>query len=164
MNNIIEIHNLYKVYNERSVLYDLSFSIPERCIFGFLGPNGAGKSTTIRIILGLVIPDAGEIINKGANTFLRVDSEDAGLLDIEASLDLATDDATLNITDAISINTWSHIVLTYEDDDDDEITIYINGINKGISADGDGAPLDQRPPEAGMASGSVQSSPGAATD
>jgi len=84
--------------------------------------------------------DAGEIIDKGANTFLRVDSEDAGLLDVEASLDLATDDATLNITDAISINTWSHIVLTYEDDDDDEITIYINGTNKGTSADGDGAP------------------------
>ena len=40
---------------------DLSLSIPEGAVYGFLGPNGSGKTTTIRLLLGLVRPLAGEI-------------------------------------------------------------------------------------------------------
>ena len=36
---------------------DLSFEIPEGCIFGFLGPNGAGKTTTMRMVLDILRPD-----------------------------------------------------------------------------------------------------------
>ena len=39
----------------------LSLEIPEGCVFGFLGPNGSGKTTTIRLLLGLLKPDAGTI-------------------------------------------------------------------------------------------------------
>ncbi|OFE13132.1 ABC transporter [Pseudohongiella acticola] len=42
-------------------LNDLSFSLEEGQIMGFVGPNGAGKSTTIRLIMGLLQPDAGQV-------------------------------------------------------------------------------------------------------
>ena len=38
---------------------DLSFEIPEGNLFTLLGPNGAGKTTTVRLLLGLIAPDAG---------------------------------------------------------------------------------------------------------
>ena len=42
-----------------------NLSVPEGCIYGFLGPNGAGKSTTLKMILGLVHPTAGQISVSG---------------------------------------------------------------------------------------------------
>jgi ABC-2 type transport system ATP-binding protein len=42
-------------------LDDLSFEVPRGSVFGFLGPNGAGKTTTMRVVLGVVRPDVGEI-------------------------------------------------------------------------------------------------------
>jgi len=84
--------------------------------------------------------DTGQIYQKGTTTYLRVDSESGSNLDVEASLDLATTDATLNISAAITTSSWNHICVSYEDDGDDEITIYINGINRGSSTDGSGAP------------------------
>ncbi|OGH33280.1 MAG: hypothetical protein A3A47_01410 [Candidatus Levybacteria bacterium RIFCSPLOWO2_01_FULL_37_20] len=82
----------------------------------------------------------GQIYQKGATTFLRVDTLSGANLDVEAQLDLATTDATLNISAPITTNTWHHIAVTYEDDSDDEITIYIDGVNRGSSTDGSGAP------------------------
>ena len=58
---IIEIENLTKRYNERTVLQGLSLSIVEGEIFGLLGPNGAGKSTTISILAGLIAADEGMV-------------------------------------------------------------------------------------------------------
>ena len=83
----------------------------------------------------------GEIFDKGTTTYLRVTSEGAdGLADLEASLDLATTPATLTVTNGIILDTWHHVAMVYTDDDDDEITIYIDGVSQGSSTDGDGAP------------------------
>ncbi len=57
---VIETHNLSKVYKEVQALTDLSLTVKEHSIFGFLGPNGAGKSTTIKLLLGLIQPSAGQ--------------------------------------------------------------------------------------------------------
>ncbi len=84
--------------------------------------------------------DTGQIFYKGTNTWCRTDSESGGYVDIECSLDLATTDATLNVTTALPINTWSHFAVSYSDDADDEITIYINGISVGNSTNGVGSP------------------------
>jgi ABC-2 type transport system ATP-binding protein len=51
---------LGKSYGRVRALEDLSLSVEEGEVFGFLGPNGAGKTTTIRLLLGLLRPDAGE--------------------------------------------------------------------------------------------------------
>ena len=57
----LKVENLYKSFGSRSVLNGLSFSIPEKTIFGFLGKNGAGKTTTMKMILGFLKIDEGFI-------------------------------------------------------------------------------------------------------
>ena len=57
---MIEVQGLSKRFGKTEAVADLSFSCRPGAITGFLGPNGAGKSTTLRALLGLVRPDAGE--------------------------------------------------------------------------------------------------------
>lgn len=61
MKTILSIKNISKSYINKIALQDVTFDIPEGCIFGLLGPNGAGKTTLIRIINQILIPDKGEI-------------------------------------------------------------------------------------------------------
>lgn len=55
----IEVEGLRKCFNGLVAVRDLSLTVPEGIIFGFLGPNGSGKTTTIRMMCGLLTPDAG---------------------------------------------------------------------------------------------------------
>jgi ABC-2 type transport system ATP-binding protein len=55
----VEVRGLTKRYGATTAVDDLSFSIRRGAITGFLGPNGAGKSTTLRALLGLIAPIAG---------------------------------------------------------------------------------------------------------
>jgi ABC-type multidrug transport system ATPase subunit len=61
MNTILKIDHLSKKYNGINAVDDLSFSVNKGDVYGFLGQNGAGKSTTIRMMLTLIEPSAGEI-------------------------------------------------------------------------------------------------------
>jgi ABC-2 type transport system ATP-binding protein len=56
---IIQAHGLTKKFGSVRAVDDLSFSVRRGSVTGFLGPNGAGKTTTLRMLLGLVTPDAG---------------------------------------------------------------------------------------------------------
>jgi ABC-2 type transport system ATP-binding protein len=56
---IIQAHGLTKKFGSVRAVDDLSFSVERGSVTGFLGPNGAGKTTTLRMLLGLVAPDAG---------------------------------------------------------------------------------------------------------
>jgi len=58
---ILELKQVYKRFAEVEVIKDLSFSVSEHSVFGFLGKNGAGKTTTMKMILGFLQTDAGEI-------------------------------------------------------------------------------------------------------
>ncbi|MDD4645317.1 MAG: ABC transporter ATP-binding protein [Bacteroidales bacterium] len=62
MTPYIEIHNLTKVYGQIRAVDDLSMKVMPGDIYGFLGPNGSGKSTTIRMMLSLIHPTAGQIL------------------------------------------------------------------------------------------------------
>ncbi|TMB57246.1 MAG: ATP-binding cassette domain-containing protein, partial [Chloroflexi bacterium] len=53
--------NLRKSYGSRLALDGLDLSVPSGVVYGFLGPNGAGKTTTMRLLTGLIHPDAGDI-------------------------------------------------------------------------------------------------------
>jgi ABC-2 type transport system ATP-binding protein len=55
----IEIDDLSRSFGSVHAVRDLSFAVDAGRVTGFLGPNGAGKSTTLRMLLGLVHPDAG---------------------------------------------------------------------------------------------------------
>lgn len=68
----IELRNLVKRYGGSLAVDNISLKIEKGEIFGLLGPNGAGKSTTIKMIIGLLKPDRGEIYVKGMD--IRKDS------------------------------------------------------------------------------------------
>lgn len=59
--NILELSHVSKRFGDKNVLQDVTFTVPEKCIFGFIGRNGAGKTTTMKSILGLLQTDSGEI-------------------------------------------------------------------------------------------------------
>ena len=60
-NPILSVQHLKKTFGNFTAVKDVSFSVNKGDIFGFLGPNGAGKSTTMRCMLSLIKPDAGQI-------------------------------------------------------------------------------------------------------
>ena len=62
---MIEIRQLTKRYGETVAVDDLTFTVKPGMVTGFLGPNGSGKSTTMRLILGLDAPSAGEVTVNG---------------------------------------------------------------------------------------------------
>ena len=58
---VIEVQNLTKSYGDRTLIDDLSFSIPKGAIVGIIGANGAGKSTLFRMLSGQEQPDSGSV-------------------------------------------------------------------------------------------------------
>lgn len=58
---VLEVKNISKVLSKRQIINGISFDVNEGEIFGFLGPNGAGKTTTIRMIVGFIAPNEGNI-------------------------------------------------------------------------------------------------------
>lgn len=61
MSIVIQVKNLIKSYAGQSVVNGISFDIKRGECYGLLGPNGAGKTTTLRLLLGLISPDGGEL-------------------------------------------------------------------------------------------------------
>ncbi len=57
----IDVRKLTKIYDDRAVVDKVTFSVPERHVFGLLGPNGAGKTTTIKMLTGLIRSNSGSI-------------------------------------------------------------------------------------------------------
>jgi ABC-2 type transport system ATP-binding protein len=62
---VLELQGLTRRYGEVVALDDLSFAVREGQMFGFVGPNGAGKTTAMRIVLGVLEPDRGEVRWRG---------------------------------------------------------------------------------------------------
>lgn len=63
--DMLTLTDVKKSFGSKVVVDGLSFSIPKNSIFGFVGQNGAGKTTTMKMILGLMKMDAGEILVDG---------------------------------------------------------------------------------------------------
>lgn len=59
--SVLKVENLNKHFGRRQILHDISFETYAGEVFGFLGPNGAGKTTTIKIAVGLLSLDEGDI-------------------------------------------------------------------------------------------------------
>lgn len=66
MNNVLELKDVLKAYQQHVAVDKVSFSIPEGKIFGLLGPNGAGKTSIIRIITTITRADKGQVLFCGA--------------------------------------------------------------------------------------------------
>jgi sulfate transport system ATP-binding protein len=61
----IDIRNVSKSFNGFQALEDVSLSVPDGSLTALLGPSGGGKSTLLRVIAGLEVPDAGEVLFSG---------------------------------------------------------------------------------------------------
>src|SRR5947207_1818988 len=59
---IISTNRLKKVFGKLVAVNGLNLRVMRGDVFGFLGPNGSGKTTTIRLLLGLIYPTAGEVL------------------------------------------------------------------------------------------------------
>ena len=64
---MVNIQDLHKKFGKNQVLSGVDLSISEGGIFAILGPNGSGKTTLIKVILGMVIPNKGDIKVLGEN-------------------------------------------------------------------------------------------------
>jgi ABC-2 type transport system ATP-binding protein len=62
---MITAHSLTKRYGVTTAVDNLTFEVPPGLVTGFLGPNGSGKSTTMRMIMGLDVPDSGAALIDG---------------------------------------------------------------------------------------------------
>jgi ABC-2 type transport system ATP-binding protein len=89
MTEAIVVENLVKTYPRVRAVDGISFTIPEREIFGLLGPNGAGKTTTIRILLTLIKPTSGKVSVFGVDALTHPDKvrEMAGYVPQDVSVD-----------------------------------------------------------------------------
>ena len=65
MKNLVEVNHFKMIFDNHTVIKDLSFSIKKGEIFGLLGANGSGKTTTIRALLGFYTPTSGELLIDG---------------------------------------------------------------------------------------------------
>ncbi len=83
--NAVELHSVCKKYGEFVAVDNLSFAIPPGKVYGLLGPNGAGKTSTLRMMIGIIIPDAGDISVLG-EPFCRSHTEQIGYLPEERGL------------------------------------------------------------------------------
>lgn len=59
--NVLAIEGLSKAFGGQKIIDGLDLTVPEGSVFGFIGQNGAGKTTTMKMVLGLLRPDEGEI-------------------------------------------------------------------------------------------------------
>src|SRR4051812_17799390 len=61
MTSILELKEVSKSYDDFKAVDRISMSIPRGSVFGLLGPNGAGKTSSIRMMIGITVPDSGEV-------------------------------------------------------------------------------------------------------
>lgn len=62
---MLKVSNLTKIYENRPVVNDVSFTLRPGTIVGLIGPNGAGKTTTLLSLIGLVHPSSGQVMYDG---------------------------------------------------------------------------------------------------
>lgn len=75
----IEAKNLIKIYGDRRVVNDVSFTVSKGEVVGLLGPNGAGKTTTFYMVVGLIKPNGGKVILNGEDISSKPMNERAKL-------------------------------------------------------------------------------------
>src|SRR5438477_12384147 len=81
----IELKSVRKTYGQFVAVDNLSFNIEQGAVFGLLGPNGAGKTSTIRMMIGITLPDSGSVSMFG-RPFDRHHLSQVGYLPAERAL------------------------------------------------------------------------------
>ena len=115
---------------------DLDLQLAAAVTFqGWIRVNSDGENNT------------GKVFTKGSSTYLRITNEGSdGYADLEASRDLAKADASKSVTNGIKLNKWHFVAVTYTDDGDDEIPVYIDGKSQGSGSGGSASPVTDSNP------------------
>jgi ABC-2 type transport system ATP-binding protein len=100
----IDVRGLRKVYGGHVVLGDLDFRVAEGEIVGLLGPNGAGKTTLIKILCGLLVPDAGGGTVLGHDVIRHPERVRARVSLVAPTADVGTDN---NLTVRQNLDFWA---------------------------------------------------------
>jgi len=82
---IVELNNIRKVYDTKVAVEGLSLTIEPGTMFGLLGPNGSGKTSSIRMMIGMTVPDSGSVSLFGT-PFARTSLHRVGYLPEERGL------------------------------------------------------------------------------
>jgi phospholipid/cholesterol/gamma-HCH transport system ATP-binding protein len=67
MGNLIEVEDLTKNFGSMPVLRGVNLSVPRGCLYGLIGPGASGKSVLLKMLTGLLRPDAGRVLIDGRN-------------------------------------------------------------------------------------------------
>lgn len=80
--DVIEAHELTKMFGDEAAVNSLTMRVPRGTIFGFIGPSGCGKTTTVRLLTGIHEPTSGEVtvLGKHPIEFSKSDREEIGYL------------------------------------------------------------------------------------
>jgi len=74
----VQLDHVSKAYEQKVAVHDLNLQIEAGSMFGLLGPNGAGKTSSIRMMVGITLPDSGTVSLFG-RTFTRESLKKVGL-------------------------------------------------------------------------------------
>lgn len=85
MASAVEFSHVTKRFGTHTAVNNVSLTVPEGSIYGFIGPNGSGKTTTIRMIMNILLPDAGEVTVFGRHSSSTA-RDDVGYLPEERGL------------------------------------------------------------------------------
>ena len=106
---VIDINNLTKSFDDRVLIDDLSFSIPKGAIVGIIGPNGAGKSTLFNMIIGSEQPDSGEVIIGESVSLASVDQFRDDMKDSNTVFQEITDDQDILTVGTLQIPSRAYV-------------------------------------------------------
>jgi ABC-2 type transport system ATP-binding protein len=85
MSTVVSLDRISKAYEKKIAVKDLSLQIDSGVMFGLLGPNGAGKTSSIRMMIGITMPDSG-VVNLFGKPFTRESLKRVGYLPEERGL------------------------------------------------------------------------------
>jgi zinc transport system ATP-binding protein len=116
MDHAVEIDSLWVYYNNTPVLEDISVSINLHEFVSVIGPNGGGKTTLLRVILGLIRPQKGEVTVLG--TAPRPGSGSIGYLPQYISFDTSF---PISIFDVVKMGRYTHPLARYTEQDTEKV-------------------------------------------
>jgi ATP-binding cassette ChvD family protein len=108
-NTVIEIEGVSKVFGERTLVKNLTFSLPPAGVVGIIGPNGVGKTTLFRMIVGQEGPDAGTVRIGETVQLAYVDQSHDDLIPDKTVIDLISGGTEYVMVDGRQVNARAYL-------------------------------------------------------
>jgi len=117
-NNIVELKNIYLYLNEQVILEDVNLTVKEKDFLTIIGPNGGGKTTILKIILGLVKPDSGEVSVFGKKPYNFNMGNFIGYMPQHIQIDLKF---PITVFDVVLIGRYNGLFKRYSEEDKQKV-------------------------------------------